>query len=187
MPETFASFFTSSGAFDPFTLHTMFDCPEHSQTSPTSTSLNSSQSFLDLTVRTCAVLLLFPTGICTDHVPSLLMVSDQTRADGVKVTCTVSPGNPVPPIQLKAFCCNTIESPMSGLTRSSTSCVAPKALIAVHSPIESPVISMCHLHKTSSRDDTSQRSIHSPTSLPMVKKQLAQPVGLRQRKSMSEL
>ena len=40
MLGNFAAAISRSGSFDWFTAHCMFDCPEQTQTSPMSTSLN---------------------------------------------------------------------------------------------------------------------------------------------------
>ena len=85
-------------SFDAATVHSIFDCPEQNQTSPTNTSFSSTLLF-PVTVSLVPVLLAFSGVSDTAHLPSFATVSAFWPANE---TVTFSPSDAKP--QTGTFC-----------------------------------------------------------------------------------
>src|SRR5882672_203978 len=88
--------------------HSIFDCPEQIQTSPTNTLLKVSVLFPAIVIANGPPALKGPISVC--HRPEVSAVV--LALLDAKVTETCSPGWAVPQIRTLSLCCRTMLSPM---------------------------------------------------------------------------
>ena len=121
----------SSAASEPLRGQYMFDCPEQSQTSPTSTSLNVTAVLPPETTSGVPACFgsAFIAGSLTSHLPESSAVAEASWPRNL--TVTFSPGSAVPQTGTAMPCCSTMWSPKTGAALAAARACGPQASIAI--------------------------------------------------------